>query len=224
MGSYDPNQNSQSVDDDLSAALRGMAVEHDNGLSQHPLTPPSATHSDLHAQRPPVYNTTQHQRPPYATFPQPDYSAYYNVPSRGDYPYPYDAYTTPDTMFASPALSAASAAPSVYPGMPAQHHAAPDMRGPQSGLFYDYSGSGRPGSQFYYPQAMLYPTGPGPTSGGQGPHKKRMQVCGTATDCKTRLLTLTIDDAPAPCPVLSCKVDLLTPLALPSRPNTLNDT
>lgn len=166
---------SSVVEGDLSVAMRGMAVEHEHGLSQHPATAaPASTLADSHASR--QINRpaplAQPQRPHFPTFPQPDYSAYYNNPSA----YPFDAYTTSDPMYGSPAMSTAS--PSLYPGIPAQAiqpHPPPDMRSPQSASFYDYSASGHVSSQYYYPpQPILYhapPPGSAPAGGGH--HKRR---------------------------------------------------
>lgn len=176
-GSYDSSQVSAMVEGDLSVAMRGMAVEHENGLSQHP-TAAQPQASSPNASRPGVL--PQPQRPPFPAFPQPDYSAYYNAASHVDYTYSFDAYPTSETMYGSPALSAAS--PSLYPGIPAQGlqtHPPPAMRSPQSSTFFDYASSARPPSQYYYPaQAMMYhppPPTSAPTGGG---HLKRrsMQV------------------------------------------------
>lgn len=177
VGSYDSSQVSGVVEGELSVAMRGMAVEHEHGLSQHPSSTPQMSLSD--PTRPAARGPThaQPQRPSYPAFPQPEYPAYYSAPSRVDYPYPFDAYGTSETMYGSPALSAAS--PALYSGMPAPAiPPAPDMRNSPSAAFYDYASSGRPPSQFYYAQPILYPAPPhnqGPASGG---HSKRrsMQV------------------------------------------------
>lgn len=183
-GSYDSSQVSGVVEGELSVAMRGMAVEHEHGLSQHPPgpVPQGSSLTDTYASRPAARGLphVQPQRAPFPTFPQPDYSAYYSAPSRVDYPYSFqDAYGPSETMYGSPALSAAS--PSLYSGMPAavQSHSAPNMRNNQSTAFYDYASTGQPLSQFYYPQPILYPP-PQPGSApadGAGHHKRRsMQV------------------------------------------------
>ncbi|CCM02367.1 uncharacterized protein FIBRA_04462 [Fibroporia radiculosa] len=172
---YASLQPSSFVEDDLSMALRGMVVADDYSLGQqpqvyrtdvagnlHPTTASQATQSTLPQIRAPPQ--PQQPRPPYSGYPQTDYTAFYNNSSgRVDYAYPYDAFrasSDPSLYAPSPALSA-TATPSVYPGMPSQPlhpHAVADIHGPQSGVYYDYSGSPRPmGSQYYYPtQPLVY--------------------------------------------------------------------
>ena len=165
VGQYD----SAMIENDLSVAMRGMAVEHEHGLSQHPpaTAPPHVSTFGDASRAAARGSLTQPQRPPFPSFPQADYSAYYS----GLSPYSYDAYPTSDNIYGSPALSTANA--SLYAGIPAQAiqpHPPPDMRSPQSASFYDYGASGRPPSQYYYPQAMMYLTSSSPA---MGHHKRR---------------------------------------------------
>lgn len=158
-GAYDSVQNS-AIDNELSMAMRGMAVEDDYSLAQQ------AQSYRQQTSQPPLPQIRVppqlQQRAPYSGYPQTDYTAYYNGPSaRIDYQYSYDAYRTtsdPSLYASSPALSAATTAPSVYPGLGPHHHAVADIHNQQSGVFYDYPGSARAmGSQFFYPsQAMVY--------------------------------------------------------------------
>ncbi|CAL1704429.1 unnamed protein product [Somion occarium] len=149
----------QGVDDGFSAAMRGMAIEEEYAFSQQRGLPAASTHLSSHAGHPsqppvPAMHTIvsgQQARPAYNSFPQPDYSAYYPSPS-----YSYDAYrTTPDpTLYASsPALSAATPAAGVYPGMGPQSDIHP---GQQVSLLYDFSAMTRAHSQYYYPPHLMY--------------------------------------------------------------------
>lgn len=174
VANYDLLQSASLVDSDLSAALRGMAVEEECQGSQ----PSGTTHPA--AQNASVRGPQQPPRGPYGGYPQTEY-AYYSAPS-----YSYDAYRTtsdPSLYGSSPALTPASAAPSVYHGLGHQAlhpHAMTDLHAQQ---FYDYAGSPRTlGSQYYYPtQAPLYHAPPSlspmltahPLAGGD---KRRDQV------------------------------------------------
>lgn len=96
---------------------------------------------------------------------------------------PYEAYQPPDPMFNSPALSSATTTGFLYPGMsPYGPQTMTEMPSPHLGMFYNYSGAGRPGSHFYYtPQPMPFQhLGPPPIPAGGSPvfTKKRIgQVC-----------------------------------------------
>ncbi|KAI0362218.1 hypothetical protein OH77DRAFT_1416440 [Trametes cingulata] len=118
VGTYESLQSTSSlVDNELSVALRGMAVEDEYGVSPQQMTyrqgsqpasaaPPSGLPGLRGPQQPP--------RGPYGGYAQTEYAAYYTGPS-----YSYDAYrAAPDpSMYASsPALTPATAAPNVYPG------------------------------------------------------------------------------------------------------------
>ncbi|PSR74147.1 hypothetical protein PHLCEN_2v10103 [Hermanssonia centrifuga] len=181
--SYDPAQAPSTIDHDLSAAMRGMAVEDEFSANQAYRQPQPSTaggqpqsSAPQHARGP---HPLQQSRGPYSGYPQADYAAYYAGPSRVEYPYPYEPYRHGDSMYASsPALSASSPAPSGYPAVAPQNihpHSVPDLRGQQ---FYDYSSPGRPHSQFYYPsQPMMYHAPPSPMIRGPVHSKKRsMQV------------------------------------------------
>lgn len=178
-----PTLDSAVTEEDLSSAMRGMAVEDEYSFSQQGATNRASvnnthlTNPSGHQQALQAIPTAQQTRPAFATFPQPDYSAYY--PNA----YPYDAYRqTPDpNLYAvSPALSAATPASSVYHG--ASLHAHADVHGQQTALLYDFPGIARAHSQFYYTSpAMMYhpaharpamPTGQGQTDVGRD-----LQVC-----------------------------------------------
>ncbi|RDX56662.1 ARM repeat-containing protein [Lentinus brumalis] len=157
VGNYDSLQSSSLVDTDLSVALRGMAVEDEYGLSQQnaayrqgsqPSGMAQPSNQGLHVRGP-----QQAPRGPYGGYPQTEYAAYYSGPS-----YSYDAYRTtqdPSMYASSPALTAATAAPSVYHGLGHQALHPHDLHAQQ---FYEYVGSPRTlGSQYYYPtQPLVY--------------------------------------------------------------------
>ncbi|KAI0831402.1 hypothetical protein BC628DRAFT_760795 [Trametes gibbosa] len=136
VGGYESLQSTSSiVDNELTVALRGMAVEEEYGSS-----PQNAPYRQGSGGAPPsglpgVRGPQQPLRGPYGGYAQTEYAAYYTGPS-----YAYDAYRTAAdaSMYAtSPALTPATAAPN---------------------QFYDYAGSPRPiGSQYFYPtQAIVY--------------------------------------------------------------------
>jgi hypothetical protein len=189
VGAYDSVQVSTVIEGDLSVAMRGMAVEHEHGLTQHPpaTAPPHvSTFSDASRAGNRGSSLAQPQRSAFPAFPQADYSAYYSGPS----PYSFDVYGTHDPIYGSPALSTAS--PALYPGIPAQTiqpHPPPDMRSPQSATFYDYGASGRPPSQYYYPlQPMMYLTSSSPASSH---HKRRsLQVSSMSSNLIYFVLTI----------------------------------
>ncbi|KAI0950570.1 hypothetical protein AcV7_008993 [Taiwanofungus camphoratus] len=176
VGGYDSLQASSIVDNELSIALRGMAVEDEYNMSQQhqsyrqqmvPSQSSTMTPQAAQPSLPQIRTPAQVQQPraPYSGYHQTDYTSYYTGPSaRVDYQYTYDAYrTTPDpSLYASsPALSAATAVPNVYPGIGPQAlhlHAVADIHGQQSGVFYDYNQPSRAlGAQYYYPpQPIVY--------------------------------------------------------------------
>ncbi|KAJ3489071.1 hypothetical protein NLI96_g2381 [Meripilus lineatus] len=176
-GVYDTTQVSTLVDNELTSALRGMAVEDDYTLQGYRQSQASAATG--HGPHVRAMAPTQTSRAPFTGFPQPDFSAYYAGAS-----YAYDAYraTSDGGLYAgSPALATA-AAPGIYPGMTAQPlhpHAVADVHGQASGVFYEYPGSARPGSQFFYPtQPIMFHTPPSMPSvpaahGTMVPDKKR---------------------------------------------------
>ncbi|PIL24085.1 hypothetical protein GSI_13836 [Ganoderma sinense ZZ0214-1] len=184
VANYDSLQTSTQVDTELSAALRGMAVEDEYAHSQQSsyrqgsqpssMAPPAT--SGIPARGP-----QQPPRGPYGGYPQTEYAPYYSGPS-----YSYDAYrTTPDLSHygSSPALTSATATPNVYSGLGPQTlhtHAMTDLHAQQ---FYDYVNSSRTlGSQYYYPGQPLVYHAPPPHSPMLAPHplaggdKRRDQV------------------------------------------------
>ena len=178
---YETSQSS-SIDHDLALSFRGMAVEDEFGSAQPYRQQSLASQTTMAAGQPHASPTIhmrgphpmQQPRGPYPGYPQADYAApYYAGPTRVEYPFTYEGYRPGDNMYASsPALSSATPAPNVYPGMAPHPHAVADMHNQQ---FYEYPGSVRPPSQFFYPsQPMMYPA---PHSPVVGTMKKRpMQV------------------------------------------------
>jgi hypothetical protein len=152
---YDP------ITDDISAGLRGMAVEDDYNSSQHYRQQPAGSTPQVRA--PP--HMTQ-GRGPYSGYTPTDYSTYY--PSSGlDYGYPYSNTADPSLYASSAGLANGASAANMYSGVsPQTMHpsAVADFNRQQSGLFYDYTGQQArpPASQYYYPthQGLLYPTMP----------------------------------------------------------------
>ncbi|KZT09430.1 uncharacterized protein LAESUDRAFT_633478, partial [Laetiporus sulphureus 93-53] len=173
---YDSLQPSSNSEDELSVALRGMAVADDYSLSQQSqafreqtgVTSPSS--ASVQATQPSANQLRSHpqvqqHRMAYGGYPQTDYQTYYNGTSAGlDCSDAYDAYhaaSDPSLYAPSPALSAATPAPNMYHAMgppSLMPHTAIDLHNPQSGVFYDYTGSSRTmGSQYYYPpQPVMY--------------------------------------------------------------------
>ncbi|KAG5642962.1 hypothetical protein DXG03_001844 [Asterophora parasitica] len=158
-GTYDTFQ-APLVNDELSLALRGMAVEDDLQAHQHRQAPPSPHHRG-----PPVQPPQPRQ---FNAYPPPEYNPYYANPPREPY-VDYHHYTygpTDPSAYASPAMNNASPA-GLYLGMPTPQvpHPSSDMHRAQPGLFYEY-GANRPPSQFYFPtpQAVMYSQPPPPQS------------------------------------------------------------
>ncbi|KAI6022683.1 armadillo-type protein [Pisolithus marmoratus] len=103
-------------------------------------------------------------RAPYPGYPQADYPSYYTSGTVRDpymdYGYGYSAPSDP-TLYPSAGANNTSP-PSVYPSVSSQALHPPASGAQQSGVYFDYSGSARSPSQFYYPphQAMMYATIP----------------------------------------------------------------
>lgn len=149
--SYSGHKSSSAVNEDLSVALRGMAVEDDHNIQQNHQHMASSQ-SMLHPRGPPMP-----QPRPYGGYP--DYNPYYAVPTGRehyiDFSYGYDAYRGPTdaTMYPSPGISGASPG-SLYPSAVPQGlhlNAVPDIHRAQQGVFFDYGAAAHPSSQFYYP-------------------------------------------------------------------------
>lgn len=158
VGGYESLQSGSSlVDNELAVAMRGMAVEDEYNVS--PQNGPYRQGAQPTGGAPPsglpgMRGPQQPLRGPYGSYAQTEYAAYYTGPS-----YAYDAYRTDPSLYASsPALTPASAAPNVYPGLGPQTLLHPSMADLQLQQFYDYAGSPRPlGSQYFYPtQAIVY--------------------------------------------------------------------
>ncbi len=158
VGGYESLQSGSSlVDNELAVAMRGMAVEDEYNVS--PQNGPYRQGAQLSGGAPPsglpgMRGPQQPLRSPYGGYAQTEYAAYYTGPS-----YAYDAYRSDPSLYASsPALTPASAAPNVYPGLGPQTLLHPSMADLQLQQFYDYAGSPRPlGSQYFYPtQAIVY--------------------------------------------------------------------
>ena len=176
QATFDGSQNASNVDE-LSLGLRGMAVEDEYGAG-HTAMPYRAHQPSQGAPpgpqipqiRPPIQLQQQPPRPSYGTYPQADYSAYYATGAPGreqftvEYPYGYDSYrntSDPTAMYGSaPAPNPAASPGGLYPSVSSQTihpHTHPDMHRSPSGVFYEYNSAARAtGSQFFYPQAMVY--------------------------------------------------------------------
>ena len=154
-------QSTSVVNDELSLALRGVAIEDEFSVQSRQQA--SQTLSASHPRALPMHQP----RGPYSGYAQTDFSPYYSVPSGREYiEYSY-SYETPRAapdlpVYASPVLSNAASA-NVYTGVspPALHHLnmIADLHRQQAGLFYDYIPGARPhGSQYFYPpQPVMYP-------------------------------------------------------------------
>ncbi|KAF8921274.1 hypothetical protein CPB85DRAFT_1157873, partial [Mucidula mucida] len=159
---FDPTQKQSSGVEDLSLALRGMAVEDDFTVHANRQQAPSGQviNSNNQTMRTPP-SMPQPQRGPYPSYPTTDYGGYYGNPAGRDtyleYPYGFEAYTSDPALFPSPALANAVPA-SGYPavGLPS-YGSVNDMR---QGMFYDYATPRPPTSQYFYPghpQPLMYP-------------------------------------------------------------------
>jgi hypothetical protein len=135
------------VNEELSVALRGMAVEDDHNVQQ--------TRQYIATSQSVPHGVPPMPPRPYGAYPQADYNSYYAVPSVRD-PYTDFSYgygPTDANIYPSPA-SPGSLYPPVAPqGM--HLNAIPDMHRTQQGVFFDY---GTPASPFYYPthQPVMY--------------------------------------------------------------------
>lgn len=137
-----------TLDNELAMGIRGMAVEEDYGGQYRQQGVVSQGQSAA-----PVRGLVQQGRGPYSGYAQQDYTGYYSG-SGVEYGYSYG--NTGGDLYASSAGMANGASP--YPVSPVIG----DFNRQQPGVFYDYSGQARPGSQYYFPshQAMMYPTMP----------------------------------------------------------------
>ncbi|KAK7054863.1 hypothetical protein VNI00_003326 [Paramarasmius palmivorus] len=142
-----------SVVDDLSLAIRGMAVEDDFTVNRehghlthqpHPPPPPQPTQGLPGRVPPPVLTLI--------IFPPTSRDPY------SEYPYGYGAPTDPSLY---PASAVGGSAPALYPGpgVGPQTMPVPEMHRAQQNVFYDYGVARPPQSQFYYPphQPLIYP-------------------------------------------------------------------
>lgn len=163
-GGFDSVQMSSVIENDLALGLRGMAVEDEQVNSQYRQQPAANVphHSSAVPQvRPPPQIVPG--RAPYPGYPQADYPSYYTSGAVRDpymdYGYGYSAPPDP-THYPSSAGANNTSPPSVYPSASSQTLHPPASGAQQSGVYFDYSGSARSPSQFYYPphQAMMYAT------------------------------------------------------------------
>ncbi|KAF8628339.1 hypothetical protein AX15_003881 [Amanita polypyramis BW_CC] len=159
---FETLQSAEVANNELSLALRGMAVEDEFTVQnrQHG----SQNLPASHPRAPPVHQP----RGPYSGYAQADFSPYYSVPSGREYieySYGYEPYrAVPEpSLYASPALGNATST-NVYTGVspPTLHHpnTVTDVHRQQAGLFYDYIPGARPhGSQYFYAphQPVMYP-------------------------------------------------------------------
>ncbi|KDQ60803.1 hypothetical protein JAAARDRAFT_708937 [Jaapia argillacea MUCL 33604] len=122
--SYDSNQTSSMVENELSMALRGMAVEDDYGVAQH------AQYRQANASQP--ANQSRGAIPQirlahpmhqggvqYSGYPQSDYSAYYPASPVGqaEYSYGYANPSDPSLYGSAGAMGSATSPTSMYPGV-----------------------------------------------------------------------------------------------------------
>ncbi|KAG7092474.1 hypothetical protein E1B28_008826 [Marasmius oreades] len=153
-----------SVVDDLSLAIRGMAVEDEFTVNREhgqPMHPPIQVNQGT---LPRLAPSLVQPRLPYGAYPN-----YYPPVARDPYPeysYSYDAYRGPSdpSLYGTTASGNASAPPMFHGanvGPPnLTLNPMPDLHRQQhQNVFYDYGSSRAPQSQFYYPphQPMMYP-------------------------------------------------------------------
>ncbi|KAJ7774847.1 hypothetical protein B0H16DRAFT_1303507, partial [Mycena metata] len=185
---YDSLQPSAAVEHELSAAMRGMAVEDDlNAMNarQHAQSampiPPQVANAQMRGAP-----TLPQQRNMYNTYPTTEYGFY--PPGRDSFAdYSYVSYGSPD-----PSLYAASGvpmSPGLYAGVPQNlHPSSMDIRQQQPQMYFDYGAAARPPSQFYFPPpppAMMYTPQHSPMLSSLPPpspvtlaeKKREMQVC-----------------------------------------------
>ncbi|KAF5380963.1 hypothetical protein D9615_003970 [Tricholomella constricta] len=159
VGQYDTLQ---VPSEEISLALRGMAVEDDLHTHQNLPAPPSP-----HSCIPPLQQLQPRQ---FNGYPPPEYNPYYATPPREPYVdyHQYGYGPTDPSVYGSPAMNNTSSA-GLYPGMPTPQvpHPSgvpvPDMHRAQPGIFYEY-GANRPPSQYYFPtpQPVMYSQPPPP--------------------------------------------------------------
>lgn len=170
-----PAPDTASSVDELTSAMRGMAVEDDS--------------SYRHTQQPhksggqPPRHPPASQRLAYGTYPAPEYSSYYPAQS-GQVEYGYGYPTDPSLYITSPVLQSSPAVGYPTAGSPPMHMGDPRQ---QANVYYDYPGAARMGSPYYYhAQAVVYhPSAPSPLvahqAAGSAPatlsdKKREMQV------------------------------------------------
>lgn len=166
-GGFDSVQVSSIVENDLALGLRGMAVEDEQVNNQYRQQPPANVPHPASAVpqvRPPPQIVQG--RAPYPGYPQADYPSFYTSGTVRDpymeYGYGYSAPPDP-TLYPSSAGANNTSPPSIYPSVSSQTlHPPASGAQQQSGVYFDYSGTARSPSQFYYPphQAMMYATMP----------------------------------------------------------------
>ncbi|KAK2466901.1 hypothetical protein APHAL10511_001159 [Amanita phalloides] len=169
---FDSLQSASIANDELSLALRGMAVEDEFSIQDRQQASQSLPAS--HPRGLPMHQP----RGPYSGYAQTDFSPYYSIPSGREYieyPYSYENYRpAPEpSIYASPALGNAAPA-NMYSGVssPTLHHpnTVADLHRQQVGLFYDYIPGARPhGSPYFYPhhQPVMYPPSHSPIMNAQ---------------------------------------------------------
>lgn len=164
VGGYDAMPTSALVENELSLALRGMAVEDDYSGGRQLTSQVSGIvgGGNPHIRAPPVHP----MRTPYG-YPQTDYPNYYtnghNRETYVDYSYAYDAYrgASDSSLYGVSTGMGGTSPANLYPTMTPQTvhaNAVADMHRQQPGLFFDYGAAQRHGSQYYYPthQPMMY--------------------------------------------------------------------
>lgn len=162
-GVFDSIQVSSIDENDLSLGLRAMVVEDDHTNGQYRQQPPhsqptTASHTSpaVTQVRPPPHMIQG--RTPYLNYPQ---SSYYTSGAARDpymdYGYGYNTPADP-SLYPSPASINNTSPASIYSAVSSQGLHPPTSAAQQSGVYFDYSGSARSPSQFYYPphQAMVY--------------------------------------------------------------------
>lgn len=140
-----------------------MVVEDDHTNGQYRQQPPhsqptTASHTSpaVTQVRPPPHMIQG--RTPYLNYPQ---SSYYTSGAARDpymdYGYGYNTPADP-SLYPSPASINNTSPASIYSAVSSQGLHPPTSAAQQSGVYFDYSGSARSPSQFYYPphQAMVY--------------------------------------------------------------------
>ncbi|KAJ7774584.1 hypothetical protein DFH07DRAFT_680562, partial [Mycena maculata] len=147
---------SGAADNDLSLAMRGMAVEddfsalHARQQAQSSMPIPAQVSAQMRA--------LPQQRNVYNTYPGTEYGFYPPGPGRDSFDYPYVGYGNTDpSAYGS---SGVPMSPALYPNVPQTlHPASLDIRQQQPPVYFDYNSAARPPSQFFFPppQGMMYP-------------------------------------------------------------------